>query len=80
MRLRIVSDGTRFGTSVTVVETGEDISHLVTGITWAMEEGAPAATVTLTLYGAHVDAEIEGELDVPAELEGRIRDPQRAQG
>jgi autotransporter translocation and assembly factor TamB len=56
-RVRIVSDGTRSGTTVTVNDVPLDG---VTAITWDADVSFPRAKVHLTLYG--VDVELEGDL------------------
>lgn len=62
-RIRIVSDGTAWGTRVYVVtDNGEiDISSLIVSVSWTLGVGERTAAVALTLFPPNID--VAGILD-----------------
>jgi hypothetical protein len=59
MRLKVISDGTPYGTHIVNAETGENVTN-ITGIRWSMQAGELAqATFDLD----YVEAELEGDVE-----------------
>lgn len=62
-RVRIVSDGTAVGTSITV--DGEPITECVRSVTWSIDDPLGFATATLELEGVEVDVTGDAEASPP---------------
>ena len=69
MKLKIISDGTAWGTRVVNAETGEQIEYVST-INWFWEPKDWGARATIEVVNVEVDLEVDGRLlnDVDATL------------
>jgi len=59
-QIRIVSDGTRFGTKVTWEATGEEIKY-VTKVEWSLDANEGIAKCALHLFEVEVDLQVPDE-------------------
>lgn len=65
MRLRIVSDGTSFGTKLYDADTGEELAFGVRAVTWTVSGNTRMATATLEVRNVEVDV-IAEDVELPA--------------
>ena len=61
MKVRIVSNGTGFGTTVQNAETGEVLDG-VTAVTWSFPDPGEFATAVITIVNVAVEVELEAEI------------------